>query len=51
LPSKEKLLAEIERNRPDVVIMHLDLYGRIDGIETSKKIRNRFGIPVMDLPL
>jgi len=43
----EKILSEIERNNPDVVIMDLDLYCRIDGIETSKKIRNRFDIPVM----
>jgi hypothetical protein len=28
-------------------MIDLDLYGRIDGIETSKKIRNKFGIPVM----
>ena len=45
--STERLLSEIERNNPDVVVMDLDLYGRIDGIETSKKIRNRFDIPVM----
>jgi hypothetical protein len=34
--SKERLLSEIERNRPDVIIMGLDIYGRIDGIETSQ---------------
>ena len=45
--STERLLSEIERNNPDVVVMDLDLYCRIDGIETSKKIRNRFDIPVM----
>ena len=45
--SIERLLYEIERNNPNVVVMDLDLYCRIDGIETSKKIRNRFDIPVM----
>ena len=45
--SKEGLMAAIERNNPDVVVMGLDLYGRIDGIETSRQIRNRFDIPVM----
>jgi chemotaxis response regulator CheB len=47
LPNKERLLAEIERNCPDVVIMDLDLYSRIDGIETSRQIRSHFGIPVI----
>ena len=41
------LLAEIEKNRPDIIIIGLDLYGRIDGIEISRQIRNRFGVPVM----
>jgi DNA-binding response OmpR family regulator len=47
VPGKERLLAEIERNKPDVVVMDLDLYARIDGIKTSRKIRNRFDVPVM----
>ena len=45
--TKEKLLSEIERNRPDVVVMDLDLYAKIDGIETSRMIRSRFYVPVM----
>jgi CheY-like chemotaxis protein len=45
--SKEGLLAEIERNMPDVVLLDLDLYARIDGIETSRRIRNRFDVPVV----
>ena len=28
-----------------VMMMSLNLYGRIDGIETSKKIRTQFDIP------
>jgi len=45
--TKEKLLLEIERNRPDVVALNLDLYAKIDGIETSRKIRNQFNVPVI----
>ena len=45
--SKEGLISEIERNNPDVVMMDLDLYARIDGIEVSRQIRNRFDVPVM----
>ena len=47
LPSKERLLTEIERNRPDVVLLDLNLYFRIDGIKTSWQIRNKFNVPVM----
>ena len=46
VPDKEGLLSDIERSMPDVVVMGLDLYGRIDGIETSRQIRNRFMFPL-----
>jgi len=42
-----KLLLEIGKIKPDVVMMNLDLYAKIDGIETSKKIRSEFDVPVM----
>jgi len=45
--TKEKLLSEIERNRPDVVMLDIGLYEKIDGIETSRMIRNLFGVQVM----
>ena len=39
----------IEKNTPDVVVMDLDLYAKIDGIETSRRIRSQFDFPVMYL--
>ena len=45
--SKEELLSKIGINNPDVVVMDLDVYAKIDGIEISKKIRNQFGVPVV----
>ena len=45
--STQKLLLEIEKVKPDVVVMDLGLYEKIDGIETSRMIRSRFGVPVM----
>jgi len=45
--SRETLLSEIEKVKPDVVMMDLDLYEKIDGIETSRVIRSRFDVPVM----
>ena len=45
--TKENLLSEIEKNKPDVVVMDLYLYAKIDGIETSSKIRSQFDVPVL----
>jgi chemotaxis response regulator CheB len=45
--SNARLFSEIEKTQPDVVVMDLDLYEKIDGIETSKAIRSRFAVPVM----
>ena len=45
--STEKLLLEIERVKPDVVVMDLGLYEKIDGIEISRRIRLWFDVPVM----
>ena len=42
-----RLFLEIEKTHPDVVVMDLDLYAKIDGIETSRRIRSQFGVPVM----
>jgi CheY-like chemotaxis protein len=39
--SNARLFLEIQKRHPDVVVMDLDLYARIDGIETSKKIRTQ----------
>ena len=47
VPSKEGLISEIERNNPDVVLLDLNLYFRIDGIKTSWQIRNKFNVSVM----
>jgi len=45
--STEKLLSEIGKVKPDVVVIDLGLYEKIDGIETSRVIRSRFDVPVM----
>ncbi len=46
VPSKEGLLSEIEKIEPDVVVIDLDLYARIDGIDTTQKIRTEFDVAV-----
>jgi len=45
--SNERLFLEIEKTYPDVVVIDLDLYAKIDGIETSRKIRSQFDVTVM----
>jgi DNA-binding response OmpR family regulator len=45
--STEKLLLEIGKIKPDVVVLGLGLYSKIDGIETSRVIRSQFDVPVM----
>ena len=42
-----RLFLMIEKTHPDVVVMDLTLYAKIDGIETSRVIRSRFDVPVM----
>ena len=45
--STARLFSEIEKTHPDVVVIDLNLYAKIDGIETSRRIRSQFDIPVM----
>ena len=47
MQSNATLFLEIEKTNPDVVVMDLKLYAKIDGIETSRKIRSQFDVPVM----
>jgi len=45
--SNARLFSEIGKTHPDVVVIDLDLYAKIDGIETSRMIRSQFDVPVM----
>ncbi|NBD32031.1 MAG: response regulator [Cyanobacteria bacterium] len=47
--SGEKALELIEQNPPDLVLMDIVIAGEMDGIETAKKIREKFDIPVIYL--
>jgi PAS domain S-box-containing protein len=42
-------LAEISKNRPDLILMDIRIQGDIDGIETVARVRQRFDIPVIYL--
>jgi CheY-like chemotaxis protein len=45
----EEAVRKAEQSNPDLVLMDIGLKGEMDGIETAKRIRNRFQIPVVFL--
>ena len=45
----EDALRDVEKHRPDVVLMDIVLRGPMDGIEAAQQIRNRFGTPIVYL--
>ncbi len=49
VPSGESAIEKAESEKPDLVLMDVVLKGPMDGIETAKQIRNRFGIPIIYL--
>jgi two-component system, response regulator PdtaR len=50
ITSGEELLALLEHTaRPDAIIMDIGLAGKIDGIETARRLRDRYNIRVIFL--
>ncbi len=48
LASGEDTLEYLETSpRPDLILMDIGLMGRMDGIETARRIRSRYDIPVI----
>ncbi|NBD15560.1 MAG: response regulator [Cyanobacteria bacterium] len=47
--SGKKALEIIQNNLPDLVLMDIVIAGEMDGIETGKKIREQFDIPIIYL--
>jgi len=47
--SGEKAVEQAGVLRPDLVLMDIQLNGRMDGVEAADQIRLRFGIPVIYL--
>ncbi len=46
VPSGEKALAKLRQDQADLVLMDIVLRGNLDGIETAKVIRQRWGTPL-----
>jgi len=47
--SAEDALARVPESKPDLVLMDIHIKGSLDGIETTRKLRERFDIPVIYL--
>src|SRR6188768_2064985 len=45
--SGETALVEIEKSKPDLVLMDIMLSGKLDGIETACICKEKFGVPVV----
>lgn len=47
--SGEETLELLAKERPDLVLMDINIKGDIDGIETTSRIKKEFGLPVVYL--
>lgn len=45
----KQALEQIESNRPDIVLMDINIEGQIDGIETASRIPEEYHIPIIYL--
>jgi len=43
----KKAVEIVEREKPDLVLMDINLKGEISGIDAAREIRLRFGVPVI----
>jgi len=49
LPRGEEVLNHAKENRPDIIILDINLKGKMDGIETAALVEQHFQIPVIYL--
>ena len=47
LPRGDEALLHLEQNKPDIVLLDIQLKGTMDGIETAKQIHQKHQIPVI----
>jgi CheY-like chemotaxis protein len=49
LPRGEQAVLHVEENTPDIVLLDINLKGRLDGIETALQIQRQRDIPIIYL--
>ncbi|MFV1975818.1 MAG: response regulator [Candidatus Scalindua sp.] len=47
--SGEEAVSNMEQEKPDIILMDINLDGEMDGIDTANKIRSDFGVPIIFL--
>jgi two-component system, response regulator PdtaR len=45
--SGEEAIKNVEQDKPDIILMDINLNGEMDGIEAAKEIRFRYSIPII----
>ncbi|SHG20399.1 two component transcriptional regulator, LytTR family [Salegentibacter echinorum] len=45
----EEVLPHVKQNKPDIVLLDVQLKGKLDGIETARVMQNEFDIPIIYL--
>lgn len=49
IPRGEEALVHVKENMPDLILLDIQLKGKIDGVETAKILKQQFDIPVIFL--
>lgn len=49
IPRGEEALLQIKENKPDIVLLDIQLKGKIDGIETAQMMQKSYNIPIIYL--
>jgi DNA-binding LytR/AlgR family response regulator len=49
LPRGEEAILQVEKNKPDIVLLDICLKGELDGIETARQIQKTADIPIIFL--
>ena len=49
LSTGQQAVEYVEREQPDLILMDIQIQGDIDGIETTRRIRERFDVPIVYL--
>jgi CheY-like chemotaxis protein len=47
--SGEEAVRDVEIETPDIILMDIHLKGKLGGIEAARKIKSKFGIPIIFL--
>jgi CheY-like chemotaxis protein len=49
LPSGEEAILHVQENKPDIILLDINLKGKLDGIETAAQIQQQNNIPIIYL--